>query len=307
MMNLHLESLPSADLRPKPDAFSPVSGRVLNCGSRWLPLSQPHVMAVLNITPDSFSDGGELTSLDPARLRAHAEELVAAGATILDIGGESTRPGAASVSETQECRRVLPVLELLLDLDVVLSVDTSKAGVARRALGLGCHMINDVSGLGDPQMATVLADSQAAVALMHMQGAPRTMQTDPNYIDVVAEIHEFLSEKLQTCRTHGIVNSRICIDPGFGFGKTVTHNLTLLRQLSLFNNLDVAIMVGLSRKSLIGALTGRPVSERLAGSLAAALLAVQSGADIVRVHDVAATVDALKVLTAVASNNLPDS
>ena len=295
------------DLRPKVNALSPVNDRVLNCGSRQLPLSQPQVMAVLNITPDSFSDGGELCSLEPVRLRAHAEELVAAGATILDVGGESTRPGAASVSATEECRRVLPVLELLLDLDVVLSVDTSKAAVAMRALDLGCHMINDVTGLGDPEMLDVLADSQAAVALMHMQGAPRTMQTDPQYADVVGEVYDFLGERLQACRAHGICNDRLCIDPGFGFGKTVTHNLTLLRQLSSFNNLDVAIMVGLSRKSLIGALTGRPVSERLAGSVAAALLAVQAGADIVRVHDVAATVDALKVLNAVVSSNLPDS
>ncbi len=306
-MNPPLESLQSVGPRPKLDVLVPVSGRILNCGSRQLPLSQPQVMAVLNITPDSFSDGGELSSLEPARLRAHAEELVAAGATILDIGGESTRPGAAPVTATEECYRVLPVLELLLDLDVVLSVDTSKAAVADRALELGCHMINDVTGLGDPEMLGVLADSQAAVALMHMQGAPRTMQTDPQYSDVVGEIYGFLSERLQACRNHGIADDRLCIDPGFGFGKTITHNLTILRQLYSFNNLDAAIMVGLSRKSLIGALTGRPVTERLAGSVAAALLAVQAGADIVRVHDVAATVDALKVLSAVTSSNLPDS
>lgn len=292
---------------PKVEELIPVEGRVLNCGSRRLPLSTPQVMAVLNITPDSFSDGGELKALEPARLRDHAEALVAAGATILDIGGESTRPGAQPVSETEESHRVLPVVELLLDLDVVLSVDTAKAGVARRALDLGCHMINDVSALGDPEMLGVLADSQAAVSLMHMQGAPRTMQDDPRYTDVVGEICDFLDERLRACRACGISDSRLCIDPGFGFGKTVTHNLTLLRQLSSFNNLDVAIMVGLSRKSLIGALTGRPVGERLAGSVAAALLAAQSGADIVRVHDVAATVDALKVLSAVTSSNLIDS
>lgn len=294
------------DLLPKPDEAVPVTGRILSCGSHRLPLSQPQVMAVLNITPDSFSDGGELVALDPGRLRAHAEELVTAGAAILDIGGESTRPGAAPVSADEECRRVLPVLELLQDLEVVLSVDTSKAGVARRALDVGCHMINDVSALRDPQMLEVVADSQAAVALMHMQGDPGTMQNEPHYANVVQEVYDFLEQRLQACRNHGVTSDRLCVDPGFGFGKTLTHNLTLLRQLSVFNNLDAAIMVGLSRKSLIGALTGRPVTQRLAGSVAAALLAVQSGAHIVRVHDVAATVDALKVLTAVASSNLPD-
>lgn len=256
-------------------------------------------MAVLNITPDSFSDGGQLTVLAPDALRAHAQSLIDAGATLLDIGGESTRPGARPVSVEEECSRVLPVLDILRDLGVVLSIDTSKAAVAERALAGGAHMINDVTGLADPRMREVIAASDAAITIMHMRGEPRTMQHAPEYRDVVAEIRDYLEAQIEQCAAAGIARERICIDPGFGFGKTVTHNLTLLRQLSVFNNLNSAIMVGLSRKSLIGELTGRGVDERLAGSVAAALLAVQSGADIVRVHDVAATVDALKVLTAV--------
>lgn len=258
-------------------------------------------MAVLNITPDSFSDGGQLTKLVPEALHAHAQALVADGATLLDIGGESTRPGAKPVSEEEECRRILPVLELLSDLDVVLSVDTSKAAVAQQALAGGAHMINDVTGLTDPEMRSVVAASDAAVTIMHMQGEPRTMQRAPQYRDVVAEIRGYLEDRIEQCVDAGIELERICVDPGFGFGKTVAHNMALLRRLSAFNNLNSAIMVGLSRKSLIGELTGRPVNERLAGSVAAALLAVQSGANIVRVHDVAATVDALKVLTAVTA------
>jgi dihydropteroate synthase len=277
-----------------------VTDRFLKCGSRRLPLAAPQVMAVLNITPDSFSDGGQLNELAPDDLYAHAQSLVAQGATLLDIGGESTRPGAKPVSVAEECARILPVVELLSDLDVVLSVDTSKAAVAEQALARGAHMINDVTGLADPDMRAVIANSDAAVTIMHMQGEPRTMQQAPVYTDVVAEILAYLEDRIDQCVDAGIARERICVDPGFGFGKTVTHNLTLLRRLSVFNNLNSAIMVGLSRKSLIGELTGRSVDDRLAGSIAAALLAAQSGADIVRVHDVAATVDALKVLAAVS-------
>lgn len=261
-------------------------------------------MAVLNVTPDSFSDGGILPAMDGSELRDHAQSLIDAGARLLDIGGESTRPGADDVSEEEESRRVMPVVESLLDLDVAISVDTSKPGVARRALALGCHMINDVGGLRDPDMLETLAASRAAIVIMHMRGAPRTMQDNPLYDDVVAEVASYLAEKVAACQAAGIEPERVCVDPGFGFGKTLAHNLTLLRDLQLLQNLEVAVMAGLSRKSMIGAITGREVSERLAGSVAAALLAAQAGADIVRVHDVAATVDALKILTALSE--LPD-
>jgi dihydropteroate synthase len=263
-------------------------------------------MAVINVTPDSFSDGGLIQRMDSGRLRALAESMVAEGASLIDIGGESTRPGAAPVSEDEECRRVLPVLELLLDLGVVLSVDTSKAGVAQRAISLGAHMINDVTALADQQMVEVLADSQVAIVLMHMQGEPRTMQHKPSYTDVSAEVHGYLSRRLAFCRAHGLAAERLVVDPGFGFGKTLIHNLRLLQQLSLFETLGAAVLVGLSRKSMIGTITGRPVTQRQAGSVAAALLAVERGADIVRVHDVAATVDALKMLRALQLGDKPD-
>jgi len=283
-----------------------MTGRILQCGSLELPLLHPQVMAVINVTPDSFSDGGVVQRLDTGRVRALAEDMVRQGAALIDIGGESTRPGAAAVSEDEECRRVLPLLELLLDLPVVLSVDTSKAGVARRALDLGAHMINDVRGLGDPQMLEVVADSRAALVLMHMQGEPRTMQRAPEYQDVVQEIRAFLAERVALATAHGIAENRLCVDPGFGFGKSVTHNLRLLAELHIFENLGTALMVGLSRKSLIGTITGRPVNERLPGSVAAALLAAQRGADIVRVHDVGATVDVLKMLRAVQLGDVAD-
>lgn len=276
----------------------------MQCGSIELSLARPVVMAVLNVTPDSFSDGGILPAMDGSELRDHAQSLIDAGARLLDIGGESTRPGADDVSEEEECRRVMPVVESLLDLDVAISVDTSKPGVARRALALGCHMINDVGGLRHPDMLETLAASRAAIVIMHMRGAPRTMQDNPLYDDVVAEVASYLAEKVAACQAAGIEPERVCVDPGFGFGKTLAHNLTLLRDLQLLQNLEVAVMAGLSRKSMIGAITGREVSERLAGSVAAALLAAQAGADIVRVHDVAATVDALKILTALSE--LPD-
>jgi len=273
--------------------------RVLQCGSRRLPLDRTRIMAVINVTPDSFSDGGRYFSMDPGALRAGAEALVADGADILDIGGESTRPGAPPVSEDEECARVLPALEALLDLDAVISIDTSKPGVARRALELGCHMINDVTAAAAPGMLEALAATDAALVLMHMQGEPRTMQDDPRYADVVLEVRDFLESRVAACAAVGIGTERLCVDPGFGFGKSLTHNLTLLRELSIFQNMPVALLVGLSRKSTLGRLTGRGVEAREAASVAAALLAAERGADVVRVHDVAATADALKVLEAV--------
>jgi dihydropteroate synthase len=291
---------------PKVDCRSAVTDRELCCGSMKLPLAPAQVMAVINVTPDSFSDGGQVLQMDSGRLRALAQEMVGEGASLIDIGGESTRPGAAPVSEDEECRRVLPVLELLLDLDVVVSIDTSKAGVARRAIELGCHMVNDVSALADPGMLDVLADSSVALTLMHMQGRPRTMQKNPSYVDVVGEVYDYLEAALARCRAHGISADRLCVDPGFGFGKTLTHNLRLLQQLSVFQNLGVALMAGLSRKSMLGVITGRAVTERVYSSAAAALLAVERGADIVRVHDVGATVDVLKMLRAVQFGDWPD-
>ncbi len=274
----------------------------LRCGSRTLSLNEPQLMGVLNITPDSFSDGGRLLAADkpdlPCVLDA-AREMLAEGAAILDVGGESTRPGAGSVSAEDECRRVIPVLERLLELDTVVSIDTSKAEVAARALALGCHLVNDVCGLRSPDMLQVLADSDAAVCIMHMQGEPRSMQNTPRYRDVVSDVRSFFEKQVSICRNAGIAAKRIMLDPGFGFGKTAEDNLTLLRRLSELKIDGLPLLVGLSRKSTIGNITGRKVDERVHGSVAAAVIAVQNGANIVRVHDVAATADAIKVLQAV--------
>lgn len=300
---------------------------VLECGPRRLCLAAPRVMGILNITPDSFSDGGRFGfgaglkvgrgtnatgrskadgAVDVGLVRAAAEEMLAAGADLLDIGGESTRPGAAPVEESAELRRVMPAIEALLDLDTILSVDTRKAGVARVALAAGVHMINDVTALKDPHMLDVLAGGSAAVCLMHMQGEPRTMQHQPSYDDVVVTVHDFLDARVARCVAAGIAHRRICIDPGFGFGKDLAHNLALLRGLEAVRVSGLPILVGLSRKRMIGDLTGRGPGERVVGSVAAALLAVERGASIVRVHDVAATVDALKVLDALGSSGTPD-
>jgi len=260
-------------------------------------------MGVLNVTPDSFSDGGGLflrDAPDLSLIEATAQRMVAAGAAIIDVGGESTRPGAAAVSVDEELRRVMPVVERLLGLDTIVSVDTCKPAVARAALAAGCHLINDVTGLAEPAMLDAVADSSAAVCIMHMQGEPRTMQSDPSYENVVSEVAAFFVERVMACRNAGIDMARICIDPGFGFGKTMAHNLELLRNLESVRMAELPLVVGLSRKSMLGAITGRQAHERMAASVAAALLAVQNGANIVRVHDVAPTVDALKVLQAFA-------
>lgn len=275
--------------------------RVLACRGRLLSLKHARVMGVLNMTPDSFSDGGRFArgaaSLDEV-CRA-AEAMVAAGAGLLDVGGESTRPGAAPVSAALELERVLPVVERLKELDTIISVDTRKAEVAAAALRAGCHMINDVSGLADPAMLGVVAGSGAALCIMHMQGNPESMQQDPRYADVVAEVRAMLADRISRARLAGMADDRLCIDPGFGFGKTLAHNLALFSGLEALRIDGLPILVGVSRKRMIGDLTGAPVSGRLAGSVAAAVLAAERGADIVRVHDVAETVDALKVLEAV--------
>ena len=248
-------------------------------------------MGVVNITPDSFSDGGRFLERDQAI--AHARELAAGGADIIDIGGESTRPGAAPVSEAEELQRVIPVLERISDLCV--SVDTRRPAVMRAALQAGASMVNDVLALQAPGAIDAVGESNCAVCLMHMKGEPVTMQREPHYDDVVREVRQFLRQRLQACQAAGIGQDRLVADPGFGFGKTAEHNLTLLAHLSELRDLGVPLLAGLSRKSTIGKLTGRPVAERLAGSLAMALLALQGGATILRVHDVKETRDVIAV------------
>jgi len=270
---------------------------LLTCGQHSLDLSEPVVMGVLNVTPDSFSDGGELAS--PEAALRQARRMADAGASILDVGGESTRPGAAEVGTAEELDRVVPVVEALVaELELPVSVDTSKPEVMREAIAAGAAMVNDVRALRAPGALSAVATSHAAVCLMHMQGEPRSMQADPRYDDIVAEVHAFLSGRVEACETAGIGRDRIVVDPGFGFGKTLEHNLALLAGLREFAQDGLPVLAGLSRKSMIGTLTGRPVRERLAGSLALAALAVANGASIIRAHDVAETVDAVKVAAA---------
>ncbi len=254
-------------------------------------------MGIVNVTPDSFSDGGRFFSAQ--RAVDHGLRLVGEGADILDIGGESTRPGAAPVPEGEELARVLPVIEGLRDAGVPLSVDTQKPAVMRRALEAGADMINDVNALLAPGALQAVAGSAAAVCLMHKQGDPQTMQKAPNYGDVVAEVRDFLAARIAAAQAAGIARERIVIDPGFGFGKNLGHNLDLLRGLGVLSGLGVPVLVGISRKSMLGAITGSPVEDRLPASLAAAVIAALRGARIIRVHDVKATRDALAVVNAV--------
>lgn len=254
-------------------------------------------MGIVNVTPDSFADGDRYASQEAAH--AHARQLLAEGADILDIGGESTRPGAAPVSEEEEMGRVLPLLERLADCGKPVSIDTRKPRVMRAAIAAGAAMINDVDALRAPGALEALAASDAAVCLMHMQGQPGTMQQAPQYGDVTAEVFAYLRDRVAACRAAGIGEGRLVIDPGFGFGKNLEHNLTLLRGLDRFNQLGVPVLAGLSRKTMLGTLTGRPVDQRVHASVAAALAAASRGAAILRVHDVAATVDALKVWQAI--------
>jgi dihydropteroate synthase len=270
----------------------------LYCGRFRLSLERPLVMGVVNVTPDSFSDGGRF--LEPAAAIAHAHRLIEEGADLIDLGAESSRPGAvALVTAEEELRRLLPVLRGLRDAPVPLSVDTIKPEVMRAALAEGATMINDINALRAPGAVAAVAAADAAVCLMHMQGTPGTMQQHPSYADVVAEVKAFLLERVRAARDAGIALERIAIDPGFGFGKTLEHNLELLRHLREFEVLGVPVLAGWSRKSSLGQITGRPAGERLAASVAAALIAAQNGARILRVHDVAATREALAVLAAV--------
>ena len=259
----------------------------------------PGVMGIVNITPDSFSDGGRSLSLSLSAAAEHARGLIRQGADLLDLGAESTRPGSDPVPLEEELRRLLPVLEHLgSEIAVPFSIDTSKARVAELALARGASIINDVTALrGDPDMVRVVADSGAAVVLMHMLGTPRIMQDDPRYDDVVSDVLRFLAGRIDWCESRGIPRSRIAIDPGIGFGKTFEHNLELLRNLKRFANLGCTLLVGTSRKGLLGTLTGRDVSERAVASAVSSLAACVGGAQVVRVHDVAAMVDAIKVWT----------
>ena len=271
---------------------------LLSCGHHTLDLSRPVVMGVLNVTPDSFSDGGRF--LDPGEAVRQARRLAAEGAALVDVGGESTRPGAEPVEAAEELDRVIPVIAAIVaELDVPVSVDTSKPEVMEAALEAGASMVNDVLALRATGALEVVAASGAAVCLMHMQGSPRSMQADPRYDDVVQDVHHFLSERVAACEAAGMDRSRLVVDPGFGFGKSLADNLALLDGLEDFMHDGLPVLVGLSRKSMIGQITGRPVEERLAGSVALAALAVERGASIVRAHDVAATLDAVRIAAAV--------
>ena len=269
----------------------------LRCGKFNLSLARPLIMGVVNVTPDSFSDGGSFVTTRDAV--AHAHQLIDEGADIIDIGGESTRPGAGGVSLDEERKRVLPVLERLAGGMAPVSVDTRKPALMREAIAAGAAMINDVDALQSPEALVAVAASDVAVCLMHKQGAPADMQLDPHYGDVVAEVLAFLDARVQAAHGAGIAHDRIVIDPGFGFGKTLEHNLELLRGLDRFSRAGSTVLAGMSRKAMLGRIAGREIGARVFASVAAALIAVEKGARIVRVHDVAATRDALAVWCAV--------
>jgi dihydropteroate synthase len=270
----------------------------LTCGSYQLDLTRPRVMGIVNVTPDSFSDGGKFAIAETAV--QHGMALVGQGADILDIGGESTRPGATPVPLDEELSRVIPVVEALASkAGVPISVDTYKPEVMKAAIAAGASIINDVFALTQRGALEAVASSKVGICLMHSQGKPQTMQLDPQYDDVVREVRDFLQARMQACETQGITRDRILLDPGFGFGKRSVHNVALLRELGVLSELGQPILVGLSRKSVLGQLTGNDVDVRLHASLSAAVISAMKGARIVRVHDVKATVDALKVVTAV--------
>jgi dihydropteroate synthase len=268
----------------------------LDCGSRRFPLGRPLVMGIVNVTADSFSDGGRF--LDPSAAIAHGEQLAAEGADLVDVGGESTRPGAAPVPIDEELARVIPVVSALAAKGIAVSVDTMKPEVMHAAAQAGCAMLNDVNGFRAPGAIEAAVASGAAICAMHMQGTPATMQSDPRYDDVVVEVRDFLASRARALEAAGVSRERIVLDPGFGFGKNFAHNVALVKGLAAIAALGYPVLAGLSRKRMIGEITGRAVGERVAGSVAAALAAVQNGASLVRVHDVKPTVDALKVWAA---------
>lgn len=270
-----------------------MSAAALRCGRFLLSLDRPLVMGVVNATPDSFSDGGRHAGAQAAV--AYGCRLVEEGADLLDIGGESSRPGALPVSEEEELARVIPILEGLLDVGVPLSVDTCKPRVMAEAITVGADMVNDIGGFRAPGAVEAVAAANAALVVMHMRGQPRTMQDEPRYADVVAEVASFLLHRLDALRRAGVAADRLVVDPGFGFGKTLAHNYILLRDLAAIAGLEVPILVGMSRKSMLGAVTGRGVGDREYAGVAAAVLALERGARILRVHDVAAARDAVAV------------
>ena len=269
----------------------------LTARGQMLSLATPQVMGILNVTPDSFSDGG--THNTPAKALEHARKMIAEGATIIDIGGESTRPGAAEVSPEQEAERVVPVVAAIArESDVWISVDTSKALVIREAANAGAHILNDIRSFSEPGALQAAAQSGLPVCVMHMQGEPRTMQQAPHYQNVVREVYAYLEEQVARCTAAGIEKNHIILDPGFGFGKTLAHNYRLLDKLDGFHNLGLPVLAGMSRKSMIGQLMDIPPDERVAGSVACAVIAAMKGAQIIRVHDVKETVQAMKVVEA---------
>lgn len=273
---------------------------VLRCGKHTLDLSHPHIMGILNVTPDSFSDGGRYNSLDAALRRA--VEMRAAGASIIDIGGESTRPGAAPVSVQQELDRVVPLVELIArESDVIISVDTSTPAVIVEAARLGAGLINDVRALQREGALEAAAVTHLPVCLMHMRGEPQTMQDEPHYDDVAAEVVAFLQERMAACAAVGISAERIVLDPGFGFAKNIQHNYELFKRLPELHVLQCPLLIGVSRKSMVGAVLQKTVDQRLYGSLALAVMALERGAKILRVHDVAETMDVLNIFNAVQS------
>ena len=268
------------------------------CRQRTIDLTRPVVMGILNVTPDSFSDAGRYAGLEAALERAR--QIVAEGAAIIDVGGQSTRPGALAVQESVEIARVVPVIEgIAASCDVAISIDSSKPGVMRAAVAAGACIINDVYALREPGARAVAAGTQAGVCLMHMQGEPRTMQDSPHYNDVVGEVMEFLAHERRACIQAGVAGDAIALDPGFGFGKNLEHNLTLLRELPRLAALGAPLLVGVSRKSVIGKILGKSVNDRLYGGLGLAALAVANGARIIRTHDVNPTVDAVRSVSAV--------
>lgn len=270
---------------------------IIDCGSYQLNLETPVVMGVLNVTPDSFSDGGKYVTVQSAIDRAR--QMIDEGARIIDIGGESTRPGAAEISIAEELRRTIPVIEVIAKLpDVLVSIDTSKADVMRQAVAAGACIINDVRALTESNTLEVAASTTAAICLMHMQGQPRTMQSSPQYDDVVTEVHEYLQQRIDACEQAGIARNRLIVDPGIGFGKTLQHNLQLLAHIKSFNDLNCPVLIGVSRKSMFAKLLNREVDDRVHGGVAVATAAVLAGAKIIRSHDVAATVDAIRVASA---------
>jgi dihydropteroate synthase len=276
---------------------------VLLCGSHVVDLEEPVVMGILNVTPDSFADGGRHS--DAASAIGHGRQMAADGAAIIDVGGESTRPGAAPVPEVEELRRVIPVIEALARDGLVVSIDTRHPEVMRAAVAAGAALVNDVAALQEPGALDVVAQTRAAVCLMHMQGEPGTMQASPHYENVVADVVAFLAARARACEAAGIDRARIVVDPGFGFGKALEHNLELMRALPELAALGYPVLVGISRKSSLGTITGRPAGDRLPASLAAALAAIARGAAIVRVHDVRETIDAIRVWRAIERGSDP--